>query len=484
MNGPRAAVPVAWLLAGMLALAAAGVSPAAWAEGAPESFAGLAEKLLPSVVNISTTQALEGRKGPQIPQLPPGSPFEEFFKEFFDRNRPQQRQRRITSLGSGFIVDNRGYVVTNNHVIAEADEITVIFHDNTRLTAKVVGRDKRTDLAVLKVESTDTLPPVRFGDSDSARVGDWIVAIGNPFGLGGTVTAGIISARGRDINAGPYDDFIQTDASINRGNSGGPMFNLKGEVIGINTAIFSPSGGSVGIGFAIPSSTAKPVIDQLIEHGQVRRGWLGVHIQAVTDDIAETLDLESTRGALVASVMKDGPAEKAKIKTGDVILKFNDQDVTRMRKLPRIVARTPIGKPVDVVIWRDNKEIVLRVTVGELDDETLQAAAKTGGEKGETTLEFLGLTLSAMSERLRDRYDLDKELKGVVVTGVKNDTVSSDKGIRPGDVIVEVSQEEVETPDEVAAKIEEARSSGRKSVLLLLRGREERGFVVLRIDKG
>jgi serine protease Do len=299
------------LFAVLLALALIMGSGAAFAKSAPDSFADLAQKLLPSVVNISTTQVIEGRPGMELPKLPPGSPFEDFFKEFFDRNQPEQRSRRATSLGSGFIVDAKGYIVTNNHVIQEADEITVILHDDTRLKAELVGRDTKTDLAVLKVKSTAKLSAIKFGDSDSARVGDWVMAIGNPFGLGGTVTAGIISARGRDINAGPYDDFIQTDASINRGNSGGPMFNLRGRLIGINTAIFSPSGGSVGIGFAIPSSTARPVIKQLIKHGQVLRGWLGVHIQAVTEEIAETLGLKDATGALVASIIPGGPAEKA-----------------------------------------------------------------------------------------------------------------------------------------------------------------------------
>ena len=298
-----------WFLAPVLALALVAVSGAAHAKTAPDSFADLAEKLLPSVVNISTTQVIEGRPGMELPKLPPGSPFEDFFKEFFDRNQPQHRSRRATSMGSGFVISADGYVITNNHVIQDADEITVILHDDTRLKAELVGRDAKTDLAVLKVKPKGKLKAVKFGDSDAARVGDWILAIGNPFGLGGTVTAGIISARGRDINAGPYDDFFQTDASINRGNSGGPMFNLKGRVIGINTAIFSPSGGSVGIGFAIPASVASPVIKQLIKHGQVRRGWLGVHIQAVTDEIAETLGLKKASGALVASIIPDGPAE-------------------------------------------------------------------------------------------------------------------------------------------------------------------------------
>jgi serine protease Do len=276
----------------------------ALARAAPDGFADLAARLLPSVVNVSTTQVIEGNPGIELPQLPPGSPFEEFFKEFMERGQPRQQQpRRATSLGSGFVIDTDGHVVTNNHVIQDADEVTVILHDETRLQAKVIGRDAKTDLAILKVDPHGKLAPVKFGDSDAVRVGDWILAIGNPFGFGGTVTAGIISARGRDIQAGPYDDFLQTDASINRGNSGGPMFDLSGEVIGINTAIFSPSGGSVGIGFAIPSSSAQPVIQQLIEHGQVRRGWLGVRIQAVTPEIADALGLKEAAGALVAGII-------------------------------------------------------------------------------------------------------------------------------------------------------------------------------------
>ncbi len=483
----------AWLtsaLGVLVALAIMAASVSAFAASAPESFADLAEKLLPSVVNISSTQAVEGRTGPELPQLPPGSPFEDFFKDFFDRNRPQgPKSRRATSLGSGFIINvkNNGdsFVVTNNHVIEGADEITVILQDDTRLPAELVGRDKKTDLAVLKIRTDKKLTSVGFGDSDKARVGDWIVAIGNPFGLGGTVTAGIISARGRDINSGPYDDFIQTDASINKGNSGGPMFNLKGEVIGINTAIFSPTGGSVGIGFAVPSSTAAPVIRQLIKHGLVRRGWLGVHIQTVTEEIAESLGLKKAAGALVASVIEDGPAEKGKIKAGDVILKFNGKDITEMRKLPRVVADTEVEKTVDVVIWRNNEKITLKVNVGDLKEDEAKVAAKGGGKAaGTTKIKSLGLTLSAVNDRLRQRYKLDKDAKGVVVTGVDSEGAAADKGIRPGDVIVEVSQQEVATPANIVTRIDEASKAGRKSVLLLLEGQAGLRFVAVRIDKG
>jgi serine protease Do len=473
------------MLAALFLFATVLAPGAADAKAAPESFADLAEKLLPSVVNISTTQAVEGRRLPEMPQVPPGSPFEEFFKDFFDRNQPQRR-RKATSLGSGFVIDKAGYVITNNHVIADADEITVILQDDTRLKAKLVGRDPRTDLAVLKVEPTTALVPTTFGDSTVTRVGDWIVAIGNPFGLGGTVTAGIISARGRDIQAGPYDDFLQTDASINRGNSGGPMFNMKGEVIGINTAIISPSGGSIGIGFAIPSSTAKPVIEQLIKHGEVRRGWLGVHIQQVTDEIAETLGLKEASGALVASVMKDGPAEAAGLKAGDIILEFAGKKVTQMRELPRIVAATEIGKPVNVVVWRDGKRVSEKVTVGELDDEKIQMSSRGsgGGDKGEVKIDSLGLTLSALNDAVRKRFDLGDEVKGVVVTAVEEDATAAEKGIRPGDVIVEAQQQEVASPGDVIRMVREARKAKKRSILLRIEGKGGLRFDTLPIEAG
>ena len=440
------------------------------------------------MVNISTTQTLEGRGGVEMPKLPPGSPFKEFFREFFERNRPQQRQRKVTSLGSGFIVDSTGYIVTNNHVIQDADEITVALQDDTRLKAEVVGRDPKTDVAVLKVKTTHKLTAVRFGDSDTARVGDWVVAIGNPFGLGGSVTAGIISARNRDINSGPYDDYIQTDASINRGNSGGPIFNLDGKVIGIATAIFSPSGGSVGIGFAIPSATAHPVIQQLIKHGQVRRGWLGVHIQAVTEEIAETLGLKQAKGALVASVIKGGPAEKGNIRAGDVILMFDGKEVPEMRKLPRIVAATDVNKTVPVVVWRNSEKVTLDINVGELEEREAKVASRSRGGKKEPgatkKIDALGFTVAEVTTVLRERYSLDKGAKGVVVTAVDEGGPAAEKEIRPGDVIAEISQEEVVTPADILARIKEARKSGRKSVLLLVEGQGGLRFVAVRIETG
>ena len=337
-----------------------GLGQPAVARPAPDSFADLAAKLLPAVVNVSSSQTITARTrrgggGPEMPIFPPGSPFEQFFKDFLNKQRPGQRggdndqpkpERRAQSLGSGFIIDASGLVVTNNHVIEGADEISVILQDNTTLKAEVVGRDESGDIALLKVKSDKPLPTVDFGDSSAMRVGDWVLAIGNPFGLGGSVTAGIVSARGRDIHQGQYDDFIQTDAAINRGNSGGPLFNMDGQVIGINTAIFSPSGGSIGIGFSIPSNMAKNIVAQLKEYGRPRRGWLGVKIQQVTPDIAESLGLKDASGAMIAGVTDGGPADKAKLRNGDVILKFDGQPVKEMHNLPRIVADSSVGKEV------------------------------------------------------------------------------------------------------------------------------------------
>ena len=459
------------------------------AKAAPESFADLAQKLLPSVVNISTTQVIEGRDGMELPKLPPGTPFEDLFKEFFDRNNPEQRSRKATSLGSGFIIGEGSYVVTNNHVIQDADEITVILHDNTRIKAELVGRDPKTDIAVLKIKPESKLIGVKFGNSDKSRVGDWVMAIGNPFGLGGTVTAGIISARGRDINSGPYDDYLQTDASINRGNSGGPMFNLKGHVIGINTAIFSPTGGSVGIGFAIPSRVFEPVIRQLIKSGQVRRGWLGVHIQAVTEEIAEALGLEEATGALVADVIPKSPAEKAKIRAGDIILKFNDKKVGKMRSLPRIVAETEVGKSVPIKIWRNNKKLSLSAIIEELVDDTKKTASNNGKtlkKNKAQTIKELGLRLSLFNSALKEKFSHKSDARGLVVIEVIEGGPASEKGIRPGDLIVEVGQQEAVSPEVVQSIVTEAKKSGRKYVLLLLEGQGQGQLrhVAIRVDKG
>jgi serine protease Do len=453
----------------------------------PDGFADLAERLLPAVVNISSTQVSRERaqRGPEIPQFPPGSPFEEFFRDFLDRNRPDAPPRRVTSLGSGFIIDPSGYVVTNNHVIDDAEEITVILQDNTNLKAKLVGKDSKTDIALLKVETDKKLPAVKFGESDKARVGDWIIAIGNPFGLGGTVTAGIISARARDINSGPYDDYLQTDASINTGNSGGPMFNMDGDVIGVNTAILSPSGGSIGIGFAIPSQLVRTVVDQLRQFGVTKRGWLGVRIQTVTDDIAENLGLQKARGALVAGVTEGGPAEKAGIEAGDVVTKFDGKDVADMRRLPRIVAETPIDKEVPVEVWRRGKSTQLKVKVGELKEEETQAKEESAPKPDAAPREsatVLGLSLSALTPALRDRFKLDPNLKGVLITQVTNDSPARGQGLSPGDVILEAASKKVSSPKEVQAAVEDAKTKKRKSVLLMVEGRNGQNFVVLPLE--
>jgi serine protease Do len=486
------------VFAAMLAAAAAlslGPMPIA-ARPAPDSFADLAAKLLPAVVNISTTQTLKtaGSEQSEMPQFPPGSPFEEFFHDFLEHNLPKGEHpditpRKATSLGSGFIIDRSGYIVTNNHVIADADEITVILHDNTNLKAKVVGRDTKTDIALLKVKTDKPLVAVSWGDSDASRVGDWVLAIGNPFGLGGSVTAGILSARQRDINSGPYDDFLQTDAPINRGNSGGPMFNMDGQVIGINTAIYSPSGGSIGIGFAIPAALAKEVVTELKNESDhtVHRGWLGVRIQAVTDEIAESLGLDKARGALVASVSDKGPAQAAGIEPGDVILTFDSKTVDDMHRLPRLVAETPVNKAVPVTLWRKRAIATVAVKVGRLED-TDQQVASTGetpkkAPRSETALvKALGLTLSGITPELKDKYALGDDAKGVVVVEVARDSSAVDK-VHPGDLIMEAAQEEVKNPADLASKIDQAKKSGRKSILLLVQRQGDLRFVALRIDQ-
>jgi serine protease Do len=456
-----------------------------WARGAPESFADLAERLLPAVVNVSTTQSVTGEADQDL---------EELFRDFFERRgegegdggggAPAPQRRRASSLGSGFVIDPSGYIVTNHHVIDGAEEVTVRFSDDTVLTAEIVGSDADTDLALLKVETDEPLVAAQWGRSDQTRIGDWVMAIGNPFGLGGTVTAGIVSARQRDINAGRYDDFIQTDAAINRGNSGGPMFNLEGDVIGVNTAIFSPSGGSVGIGFAIPSNLASNIIRQLREFGEVRRGWLGVRIQTVNEELAEGLRLEEPRGALVASVTTDGPAEKAGIKQGDVILEFNGRPVAEMRKLPRMVAETTIGDEVPVVVWRKGQEETFMVMLGELDIEQIAAVEAPKEDKAEAgKVPSLGLELGSITPELRERYELGESTNGVVVTGVDPEGTAAEKGLTPGDVIVEVDQDEVTLPEDVAEKVLEAQKEGYRVITLLVYRQGDFRWVAVRIDK-
>lgn len=454
-------------------------------EGAPLSFADLVDQLLPVVVNISTTQRSDSRRPPAVPNFPEGSPFEDFFDDFLNEQNPDLQPREATALGSGFIIDPSGYVVTNLHVIDGADEIRVILQDDTNLPAELIGSDEKTDLALLKVESDTPLPYAPWGDSDATRVGDWIIAIGNPFGLGGSVSAGIISARARDLDSGPYDDYLQTDAAINRGNSGGPMFNLDGEVIGVNTAIISPTGGSVGIGFAIPATIANNVVEQLREFGHTRRGWLGVRIQHVTSEIAESLDLDRARGALVASVDEEGPAQAAGIEAGDVILTFNDRPVTESRRLPRIVAETPIGHDVPVVVWRHGEEVALSVIVGELEEaeEAAQAPpANPEQEQDEAMVAELGLTLGTITAGRRSEFSLGADTEGVVVVSVEAGSPADEKGIVPGDVIVEVMQEAVTSPGDVAMRVREAQEVGRRSVLVLLDRGGELRFEAIRID--
>jgi serine protease Do len=487
----RASSAGAFLIGILLALALIISAQPAAARSAPDSFADLAERLLPTVVNISSTQLVDQapgqKRGPDIPQAPPGSPFGDMFKDFFNRNQ-QGVPRRTMSLGSGFIIDPSGLVVTNNHVIDGADEITVTLSDDTQLKAVLVGRDPKTDLALLRVETDRDLPFVPWGNSSVARVGDWVVAIGNPFGLGGTVTAGIISARQRDIRQGPYDSFLQTDAAINKGNSGGPMFNMNGEVIGVNTAIFSPTGGSVGVGFSIPSSIASRVIDQLRDFGQTRRGWLGVRIQSVTDEIAESIALDGgARGALVSSVTAAGPAEKSGIEAGDVILTFDGKPVDSMRELPRIVAETDIGKSVPVEVWRNERLVTVGVQIGELEEEVpILASAGPGSqaiEPEEAAIDDIGITVTSITEQMRAQFTLPDDLRGVVITGVEPDSAAAEKSLRPGDVIIEVSQEEVNTPGQIAEKIREARDTDRSSVLLKINRNGDRRFVAVRINK-
>jgi serine protease Do len=474
-----------------LALVVAAIPLAAQAQGrGPDKIADVAEAVIDAVVNISTSQTMAGggstprsESRPQQegrPQVPPGSPFEEFFEEFFKNRRGQgdpkseRSPRRVNSLGSGFVIDPDGIVVTNNHVIADADEITVVFNDGSKLKAELIGKDAKTDLAVLKVKPDKPLKAVKFGNSDKIRLGEWVVAIGNPFSLGGSVTAGIISARNRDINSGPYDNYIQTDAAINRGNSGGPLFNLEGEVIGVNTAIISPSGGSIGIGFAVPANTAMAVIGQLREFKEVRRGWLGVRIQQVTDDIAESLNIKPVRGALVAGVDDKGPAKPAGIEAGDVIVKFDGKDIKEMRDLPKIVGDTPVGKDVPVVIIRKGKEETKTVRLGRLEDTPQQASVKRDAVPDEKSVvqKALGLNLASMNDDLRKKYKIKDGVKGVVIVGVDANSAAAEKRLNAGDVIVKVTDEEVNEAADVQKRIDQLKKDGKKTALLLVANAE------------
>ena len=434
------------------------------AKDAPASFADLAEKLMPSVVNISTTQTIKTTANPLPFQFPPGSPFEEMFKDY---NQP--RERKASSLGSGFIINKNGTVITNNHVINNADDIVVIVGDK-EYKAKIIGADPYADIAVLKIDSKDLFKPVKFGNSDKARVGDWVIAIGNPFGLGGTVTSGIISARNRDINLTRYDDFIQTDASINQGNSGGPLFNLNGDVVGVNTAIIG-QGGSVGIGFAIPANAASDVVDQLIKYGETRRGWLGVRIQEVTKEIADVEGLKNTKGALVASVGEKSPADKAGLKAGDIILKFDGKKIDTMRTLPKLVSRTEVGKSVELEIWRNKKIIIKKLKLGRLESsEDFKAETKTSKPKPkvkDTEIKNLKISVRDITEDDIETRKLDKNLKGVVITFISKDS-SISGNLQVGDIILEVQKNKIVNSKQFNNLIENIYKKNKKTILLVI----------------
>ena len=452
----------------------------AQARGTPDSFADLSARLLPTVVNIATTQTLKASQPGQVANLPPGSPLDDLFKDLLGPkgNAP----RHVTSLGSGFIIDPAGLIVTNNHVIEDADQVTVTLNDGELLPAKIVGRDAKTDLALLKVSPRKPLPAAHFGDSETARIGDWVIAIGNPFGLGSTVTAGIVSARNRIINAGEYDDFIQTDAPINRGNSGGPLFDMYGNVIGVNSAIFSPSGGSVGIGFAIPANLVRAVVEQIRQYGAPRRGWIGVRIQQVTEDIADALGLPTEAGALVADVTANGPAAKAGIENGDLITAFDGRLIADSRAVPRIVADTPIGKTVAVDVLRKGKKVTLHLTVQRLDEgpaQPLRPGKSVPAPKPK--LSQLGLSLSVIDGDARTQYKLKSTVQGVLVTDVAPDSPAAEKDFRPGDVIVEVQKQPVRTPEDVARRIDVDVRRGKKVELMLVSRGGDLTYIALRL---
>ena len=471
--------------------------------------ADLAEKLLPAVVEISVESKVNESGSPEMPKIPDDSPFKDFFEQFLkkkqqegqggdkapdnnggDNGAPNPDERTVNSMGSGFIIDATGLIVTNNHVVEGANTIQVHMQDGTMMKAELVGRDPKTDIAVIRVKPEKTLPTVNFGDSDKTRIGEWALAIGNPFGLGGSVSLGIISARKRDINSGPYDDYFQTDAAINKGNSGGPLFNMNGEVVGINSAIFSPSGGSVGIGFSIPSNTAKSVVNQLVKFGETRRGWLGVKIQTVTPDIAESMGLTKQVGALVADVTKGSPSEKAGLLAGDVIIQFDGRSIADSKELPRVVAETEVGKEVDVKIVRASKEMDVKVTLGRLEDGEKQVAADNSSKPAPTnvptTITTLGMTVSSMNDELRSKFKVEEKVNGALVTEVASSGAAADKGITTGDVIMEAGGKAVVSSADVSAAIDMATKDGKASVLLLIAKGGKAGetrFIALKLKK-
>jgi serine protease Do len=457
----------------------------------PTSFSAMLEPLMPAVVNISTTQKVDGIGFPgfdsgALGSGPQADQFRELLKQFgqIQGLESEELQREVTSLGSGFVIDPEGHVVTNNHVINNATEITVIFSDNTRLPATLVGRDPQTDLALLKIKSDKPLPYVKFGSSDALKVGDWLVAVGNPFGLGGSVSAGIVSARGRNINAGPFDDFIQTDAAINRGNSGGPLFNANGEVVGINSAIFSPTGGSVGIGFAVPSDMARPIIEQLKQFGRTHRGWLGVKIQEVSDSVADALGMGKVRGALVLEINPKSPVVKSGLQPGDVITKFDGRDVSEMRQLPRMVAETKTGKQVDLTVFRKGREMTLPVTLGELKlDDAVPAKTETKPNKTGVKSNVLGMTLEPVTDEARARYGLPKKANGLLVTEINRAGEAAKNGILPGDIIRDVNQQPVDTVKALNSALEDLHKKGRNHALLRIERKTGSLFVTVPVSK-
>jgi serine protease Do len=507
------------LLAAGAALALAVGPTALAAEATPAAIvqlptlAPLVKKVLPAVVNVSVTIKAgaqsdsddedqdndndndqdQDQMAPPQGGSGPQSPFDQFLRRFFEQRQghggqaqPMPQEEHL-ALGSGFIIDPKGFIVTNNHVVENADKVTVIFQDDTKHPAKVIGRDTKTDLAVIKIDAPQPLPYVAWGDSGALQVGDWVVAVGNPFGLGGTVSSGIISARGRDIHAGPYDDFLQIDASINRGNSGGPTFNLEGQVIGINTAIYSPNGGSVGIGFAIPSTLAKPVIDQLEQHGKVARGWLGVQIQDVTPEIAKGLGLPKPEGALVADVTNDGPAEKVGIKQGDVIVGYDGHDIVKLRDLPLAVAETQVGEKAPVRLWRDGHEMTLNATIAAMPEKPEQMANANDRDtepKQPQTVSTMGLKLAPLTQDMRRDLHVPRSVKGVVVASVADSSPLAELGIAAGDVIQAINQEPVSSPKDVTTKFEAIRKSGDKNLLLLINRHGVNQYIAMTVGKG
>jgi serine protease Do len=482
------------MLVTLAAFAFSALTSMAEAGAPPGTFADLAARVTPAVVNISSTHTVAEGSG-LLPDMqfnfPPGSPFEEFFKKFREQQKGAGNgaKQKVTALGSGFIIDTAGYVVTNNHVIDQASDIQVTLTNGDQYPAKLVGTDAKTDLALLKINATKPLPVVTFGDSDAARVGDWVMAVGNPFGLGGSVSVGVVSARSRDIHSGPFDDFLQLDASINQGNSGGPTFNLDGQVIGINTAIATPNGGSVGIGFAIPSNLARPVIDQLRAHGSVERGWLGVQIQKVTPEIASAVGLKLPQGALVADVQANSPAAKARLKRGDVILSFNGHDVGEMRDLPKLVAATKAGSAVELTVWRNHARETLQVDIGRLKEEKEASAgdqpdaAKPVDLALGQTSKVLGAKLATLTSKNRQQYGIGSDVEGVVVVDVDADGPAADQGLRPGDVIQEVSQSKVAAPKDVDALTEAAREAKQPAVLMLVNRGGDQIFIAVKLGQ-